>query len=59
MLVHRRRRAHTVEALVLFAVLLDDFTATLIVSGQHAAQHDEIGAGTERLRHIARIRAAT
>ena len=59
MLGHRRRRAHAVEALVLFAVSLDCFASALVVSGQHAAQHDEIGTCTERLRHVARIRAAT
>ena len=58
MFLHGRGRRHAVEQLELLAVALDDFAPGLVVAGQHAAQHDEIGAGSERLGHVSGASAA-
>lgn len=45
-LLHCCGTAHAVELLVLLAVDGDEFTATFIVTREHASQHDEIRAST-------------
>lgn len=63
MFVHRDRGGHSVEHLerLLRSVrhgLLDDLTAALSVSGQHAAEHHKVSARAKRLGDVARVRAA-
>ena len=58
MLLHGRGGGHAVEQFELAAGPLDDLTAGLVVAGQHAAQHDEVGAGAERLGHVTGAGAA-
>jgi len=58
MLLHGCRRRHAVEEFELSIVADNDLAARLVVTGQHAAQHDEVGAGSEGLSHVARTRAA-
>ena len=58
MLLHRRIGAHTVEEFEFLAVALDYFAAALIVAREQAADHHKICATADRLRYVARIRAA-
>ena len=57
-LLHRDARAHSIEALVADAVALDDFACAFVMACQHPAEHHEVGAAAERLRDVARRRAA-
>ena len=63
MLLHRRLRRHAVERhadrhLLAVALLVADFAVAFVVAGEHAAQHDEIGARAVRLGDVARHGAA-
>jgi hypothetical protein len=51
--VHRRARTHAVEAHLALAVLFDHFAHAFVVAGEHAAEHDEIGAAAEGLGQVA------
>ena len=57
-LVHRFARTHAVKAHLFDAVDFDDVGAAFIVAGEHAAEHDEVGTGTEGLGDVARRGAA-
>ena len=52
MTLHSSGRAHSVEQLHFLAIPFDKFASRLVVTGEHAAQHDEIGARPERLGHV-------
>uniref|UniRef100_A0A6B0UJ88 Putative secreted protein n=1 Tax=Ixodes ricinus TaxID=34613 RepID=A0A6B0UJ88_IXORI len=51
-LLHGRGRTHAVEHLVLLAILLNHLAAALIVSGQHAPEHNKVCPGAKRLGHV-------
>lgn len=55
MLLHGSVGAHAVEQLELFAVLLDHFSAALVVSGKESANHNKISSSSDRFGHISRI----
>lgn len=59
MLRHGRAGSHAVEEFELLAVLLDRLAAALVVTGEHATGHNEIGASAECLSYIAGTRAAS
>src|SRR6266851_5936830 len=56
--LHRAPAAHSVEALVLLAIALDDVARAFVVAGEHPAQHHEVGTAAECFRDIAWRRAA-
>src|SRR5580704_12940718 len=63
MLLHRGLRRHAVEShadrhFFAIALLVVDFAVAFVVSGEHTAQHDEIGAGAIGLGDVAGDRAA-
>ena len=56
--LHRRLRRHAVELhadrdLLAVALLVADFAVAFVVAGEHAAQHDEVGAGAVGLGDVA------
>lgn len=57
-LLHGGVGGHSVEELPLLPVLLDDLSSGLVVAGQHASQHHEVGSGSDGLGHVSGAGAA-
>lgn len=52
MLLHRSCRTHTIEELEFLAIFLDYLTTRLIMTSQHASQHDEVSFRAERFANV-------
>src|SRR5262249_39002545 len=51
--LHRAERAHAAVLLVALTVREDHFAGRLVGAGQHAADHDGVRTGGDRLRNVA------
>src|SRR5580765_2537269 len=53
--LHRAERAHASVLLEPFALDEDDVAGRLVGAREHRAEHDRVGAGRNRLRHVAGV----
>ena len=51
-LLHGSGRTHSIKLFKFLSVFLNDFSSRLIMTGQHASKHDEIGAGSNGFGNI-------
>ena len=53
--LHRAERAHPAVLLEALALRDDDLAGRLVGAGEHRAEHDDVGAGGDRLRDVAGV----